>query len=363
MQCVINIKNGKYVIVFSSILIEIIIERGIIVKKQTIWIIVIVAVVLFLGVVGIFSSILFSSLVSVGQSAGSTSYFAYDDSDIVLPIDDFVGVVNIVGQIGPTSTGLFTSVEGYDHDLNMDFVDAMIYADNNKGILLYVDSPGGTVYESDELYLKLMEYKEKTNRPIWAYFASEACSGGYYISMASDRIYANRNCTTGSIGVIISTINMSGLYEKIGIEEVNIVSGGNKAMGSSGKPMTEDQIAIYQSVVDESYEQFVDIVCDGRNLDKEVVKRLADGRIYTAKQALDNKLIDNIGLYDDFVNDMTKECGFADYITYYDPQSEMTSVFGGLFAAINDLIPRSDAEIAEKIANDKNSGTLMYMAN
>lgn len=77
---------------------------------------------------------------------------------------------------------------GYNHDLYMKYIDKMIKSSSNKGIMLYVDSPGGTVYESDELYLKLEEYKEKTKRPIWAYFAQEACSGGYYISMAADTI-------------------------------------------------------------------------------------------------------------------------------------------------------------------------------
>lgn len=97
----------------------------------------------------------------------------------------------------------------------MNYIDELMDDSNNKGILLYVDSPGGTVYESEELYQKLKEYKETTKRPIWDYMAHYAASGGYMVSMASDKIYANSNTTTGSIGVIMSGYDMSGLYKSL----------------------------------------------------------------------------------------------------------------------------------------------------
>ena len=112
-----------------------------------------------------------------------------------------------------------------------------------------------------------MEYKEVTGRPIWAYFASQACSGGYYIGMAADKVYANRNCWTGSIGVIVSLMNCRDLYDKLGIKEIDITSGANKAMGSSGLDLTQEQYDILQSLVDEAYDQFVGIVSTGRGMD------------------------------------------------------------------------------------------------
>ena len=203
-------------------------------------------------------------------------------------------------------------------------------SDKNKGILLYVDSPGGAVYESDEMYLKLMEYKEKTKRPIWAYFASQACSGGYYISMAADKIYANRNCWTGSIGVTMGTIyDISGLLEKYGIKSESITSGPNKAMGSLTEPMTDQQREIWQSMVDEAYDQFVGIVADGRKLDESYVRSIADGRIYTARQAKANKLVDDVvNTYDDAVAQMQKECDLEDAEVYefcYQPDESLFS--------------------------------------
>ena len=335
-------------------------------KKQVIGIVIAAASIILTGIIGIISNVVANNMSSDVETNSQTSSFfeLFSDinEDLVLPIEDFVGVVNVVGEIGPSEQdSIWTETLEYDHDLNIKFVDAMMHAENNKGILLYVNSPGGTVYESDELYLKLMQYKSITGRPIWAYFASEACSGGYYISMAADKIYANRNCLTGSIGVIMSMLNAEGLYEKIGIEEINIASGDNKAMGSMGSEPTQEQFDILQSIVDESYEQFIDIICEGRGIDKIRVKQLADGRVYTAKQALDNNLIDKIGLYEDFKKDLEEEWNLDEYVTYYNPQEEYDDMFTSLFAAISNLVPRNEAEIGEKILNSRN-GVLMYYA-
>ena len=151
---------------------------------------------------------------------------------------------------------------------------------NNRGILLNINSPGGTVYESDEAYLALMD-------------SSLAASGGYYIACAADYIYANRNTLTGSIGVIAGeSVDATGLFEKIGIKMTTITAGRNKNMGNYNSVLTEEQRAIMQSIADEAYEQFTEIVSDSRGLSISQVKELADGRIYTAKQAKNNGLID-----------------------------------------------------------------------
>ena len=122
-----------------------------------------------------------------------------------------------------------------------------------------------------------------------------AASGGYYVSVMSDKIYANRNCWTGSIGVTLGTMyDFSGLLEKYGIKVTTITSGANKAMGSSFEEMTEEQREIFQGLVDEAYDQFVGIVADGRGMSVAQVKKIADGRIYTAKQAADLGLIDGV---------------------------------------------------------------------
>ena len=244
----------------------------------------------------------------------------------------------------------------------MNYIDQMETASNNKGILLYVDSPGGAVYESDEIYLKLMEYKEVTGRPVWAYFAGQACSGGYYISMAADKIYANRNCWTGSIGVIVSLLNCKGLYDKLGIKEIDITSGENKSMGSAGANMTKKQQEIFQGLVDEAYDQFVDIVCNGRGMDEENVREIADGRIYSAKQALRNGLVDEIGLLEDAKADFTSTEGLPDNIRFFAPDNRISGFMSSIFGAAEKLVPKSESSLVDDIINNKGKGVLMYYA-
>ena len=194
---------------------------------------------------------------------------------------------------------------GYNHNYILNSIDDMSKDDYNKGIILYLNTPGGSVYASDELYFAIKDYQEKTKRPVYSAMQSMAASGGYYISAPCDKIYANRNCFTGSIGVTMGEMyDLTGLMEKLGIKSEAITSGRNKAMGSETQPMTEEQRAIFQGLVDEAYEQFTEIVAEGRNMDINKVKELADGRIYTAKQAKENGLIDEVGTYDECVNAM-----------------------------------------------------------
>jgi protease-4 len=185
--------------------------------------------------------------------------------------------------------------ETYNQKWLLDTGESLEADANNAGILLVIDSPGGTVYEADELYLALRKYKN-SGKEVWAYFKSMAASGAYYIACSADTIYANRNTVTGSIGVIYGpTIDATGLLEKIGVKSTNFVSGKNKAMGHYDTPMTDEQRKIMQSLVDECYDQFASIVASARKKSLTETKALADGRVYTASQAKSNGLIDGIG--------------------------------------------------------------------
>lgn len=336
--------------------------------KQIISIVITGVVIIAVGITGVASNVIGSKLIK--QNKTETSSIVKDmfssvsgDSNIELPNKDFVGVINIEGKIGASSSNSLTSDSTYNHDFYLKYIEKMEKSDKNKGILLYVDSPGGAVYESDEMYLKLMEYKEKTKRPIWAYFASQACSGGYYISMAADKIYANRNCWTGSIGVIVSLTNCKKLYDKLGIKEIDITSGKNKAMGSQGLELTKEQRGILQSLVDEAYDQFVGIVADGRKMDKSAVKKIADGRIYSAKQAKEINLVDEVGSLKDEKKAFAKEAGFSEDITYYTPEKDsLSGMFSSIFGAVKDIVPKSDIDLAEDIVKNNGNGVLKYYA-
>ena len=217
----------------------------------------IVAAVLFIavGVSSVLTNTISQNMLQEAMAealAGSYGSYGYDT-----PNYDYIAIVNVVGTIQEqTATGIFEVAEGYQHTTTMEYLDQLMYDSYNKGILLYIDSPGGAVYESEELYDKLKEYKENTGNPIWTYMAHYAASGGYMVSMPSDRIFANANTTTGSIGVIMSGYDMTGLYEKLGIRYVSITSGPMK----DSSQLTDEQIAVYQGQVDEYYEKFYDFV-------------------------------------------------------------------------------------------------------
>lgn len=296
---------------------------------------------------------------SESRKVESQSTFAsiFNSEGESLPKEDYLAVIKVEGTIySEPSTNMFGESEDYNHPKTMKYVDQLIEDDNNKGIILYINTPGGAVTASDDLYLKLMKYKEKTGRKIYCYFADQACSGGYYISMAADEIYANRNCWTGSIGVIISMTNMKELYDKLGIKEIDITSGKNKAMGSAAADLTKEQRKILQAMVDEAYEQFVDIVAQGRNMEKKTVKKLADGRIYTAKQALEKKLIDGTSTYEDYLEKVKKETGD---IKVYERESISTSL-ASLFSTMKSLRGQSDAEVLRDFMKEQGNGGLMY---
>ncbi len=278
-----------------------------------------------------------------------------------IPSGDFMAVIDIYGTIQATPETAADIFSGnyiaYDHSYYMNLVNILMDEPGCKGIILDVDSPGGTVYESDEFYLKLMEYKAVTGNPIYAYFRSTACSGAYYIAMAADEIYANRNCTTGSIGVIMSTYNLSGLFEKVGIEEIAITSGENKAMGSVGSDFTDEQRAIYQAIVDESYNQFVDIICTGRNMDKATVKVYADGRIYTATQAKERNLIDEVCTSEQFYAAMNEIAPCYD-LSYSGAQN-FWSMMGLTLSQYTTT--KTDSQVTLEWINSLGSGVPMYV--
>ena len=245
---------------------------------------------------------------------------------------DYIGVVDVVGTISEDSSDI------YNHQYILNAIDAMIDDNENKGMILYLDTPGGSVFASDELYFKIKEYQKKTKRPVYASMQSMAASGGYYISAPCDKIFANRNCWTGSIGVTLGTMyDVSELLDKIGVKTNTITSGENKAMGSSVEKMSREQREIFQSLVDEAYEQFVGIVAKGRDMKTSEVKKLADGRIYTAKQALANSLIDEIGTFEEAAADMKAEYKLGECeLEYFESpvSSDWTSLLGSAADAL-----------------------------
>ncbi len=293
-------------------------------------------------------------------------YFVYNDNDGYSygGGEPYIGILHVEGTIQGDSA----TADTYQHDWLLQHIEYMKKDPSNQGIMLYVNSPGGSVYQADELYLELMEYKEKTNRPLYAYFGQQAASGGYYIAAGADKITANRNSNTGSIGVYMGPlIDVSTLLENLGISAEMITAGENKAMGSGFEPLTDQQRAIYQSYVDEAYQQFVEIVANGRNMDIETVKVLADGRMYTALQAKENGLIDEVSDFDTAKRAMLLEteleCSFIDI--KYAPQISMMDMLFSLQDTIREASASgkiSEAESVLKLREEYSNFNVQYLA-
>jgi len=180
--------------------------------------------------------------------------------------------------------------------------------------------------------------------------------------MAADKIYADRNTTTGNIGVISQEVNYQDLLKKIGVEIDYITSGDNKAMGAAGKKLTKEQRKILQDMVDESYERFVDIVDKGRkDLNKSQVKKLSDGRVYTAKQAVDNKLIDGIKTYEQAKDELNKEVGSAVEIEEKEDTNSLFDIVKNVKTSLSNNKTKKGEEqmLLEYLQNNK-SGGLRY---
>src|SRR6476469_9521344 len=170
-----------------------------------------------------------------------------------------------------------------------------------KAIVIRIDSPGGGVVPSQEIHDAVKRVRNKNNKAVIASMGSVAASGGYYIAAATDRIVANPGTLTGSIGVIMETANVEGLLQKIGVEGVIIKSGKYKDVGSPLRKMSADERGLLQAVMDDVHKQFIEAVAEGRSLELRAAQALADGRIFTGRQAKEVKLVDELGDLEDAI--------------------------------------------------------------
>jgi protease-4 len=212
-----------------------------------------------------------------------------------------------------------------------------------KAVVIRINSPGGGVTASDIMYQDLCRFRKATGKPVVACMMDVAASGGYYLAMGCDRIIAHPTTVTGSIGVIMSLYNASGLATLAGISSVPIKSGPNKDIGNPLRPMTDPERAILQGMVDCYYNQFVEVVVKGRGLPEERVRTLADGRVYTGIDAHKLGLVDQVGYLDDAI-DLAKQmaCLKDAWVVAYD---RCEGYRGSVYAAA----PKIPSEVRVKL--------------
>lgn len=191
-----------------------------------------------------------------------------------------------------------------------------------RALVVRINSPGGTVTASDIIFRELSDFKRARGVPVIASMMDVAASGGYYVALAADTIVAHPTTVTGSIGVIMLSLNVEGLMQKIGLSTATIKSGERKDMGSPFRPLTPEERAIFQSVIDDLFRQFVAKVVERRHIPLATATALADGRVYTAEQALAHKLVDQIGYVPDALQAARRAAGVdeARVIVYKRPR-------------------------------------------
>jgi protease IV len=211
-------------------------------------------------------------------------------------VSDKIALVDVSGLLtNGRSEGLFGSREN-PVALFAEKLDEAQKDPQVRALVLRINSPGGGVTASDLMYRRLMEFKKERKIPVIAVIEDVGASGAYYLAMGADVIIVSPTSITGSIGVIVQTFSLAGTLDKLGIAAKAITSGPMKDMGSPFKPFDAADQKILQTLVDEFYARFLDIVATGRpKLSKDVIRKLADGRIYTGEQAIANGLADQAG--------------------------------------------------------------------
>jgi len=214
------------------------------------------------------------------------------------------------------------------------FREALLKAEADSdiaGVIVRINSPGGTAAASDTIYHEIMTFKQRKKIPVNAYIMELCASGGYYVASASDRIIASPTAITGSIGVIAMRFNIEGLLSKVGVSEETYKSGPKKDFWSPFRPSTEEEKKMLQDIIDKLYDRFVEVVYANRQklLTEVEVRTLADGRILTAGGALEARLIDQVSYLDETIEAMKKALNIeqARVITYVRPQTFKSNIY------------------------------------
>jgi protease-4 len=255
------------------------------------------------GILWVFLAFVLGFMLPVGScvgagvvTMGALTLLAQDGALPAASLGDAVAIIRLDGVITSDTSESFTARTVTPEDVGVLLGRAESDRDV-KAVVVYVSSPGGSVVASDRIYHMLLDFE----KPVVIWMGETAASGGYYIACGGDYIFAHPDTLTGSIGVISQFINAEELLDKIGVEAVVITSGARKDMGSLFRDMTEQERELWGAIIDEIHDSFVGIVAEARDLPLAEVRRLADGRVYTGRQALEEGLVDETGVLADAI--------------------------------------------------------------
>jgi protease-4 len=245
-------------------------------------------------------------------------------------VSEKIAIIDIEGILENAERGGFFDEGENPVAITVEKLDAAARMSSVKAVILRINSPGGMVTASDILYQEVRRFREKTGKPVIAMLMDVAASGGYYVACGADEIIAQRTTVTGSIGVIMQMFSLEGALKKIGVKTDAITSGAMKDAGSPLREMTPEEREIFSGIIDDLYKRFLEVVRAGRpNLTEDKLVSIADGRIYTAEQALENGLIDRIGTLWDAIEAAKAKAGLkrANTVVFRRPLSWRPNVY------------------------------------
>jgi protease IV len=297
------------------------------------WVALVAALILFLGMV--------YAVARFGGAGIVRGPGPYDEVLLQGEGLDKIAVIDVEGQIvengDPTTQAVAEELVAQLRQARLDqFV---------RAVILRVNSPGGSVVASAEIYNQVLDLK-RAGKPVVASFGEVAASGGYYISAGASRIVSDPSTFTGSIGVILILVNLEEAAGNLGIEPIVVKSGRLKDIGSPFRDLTEEERGIFQALIDESYERFVDVVSEGRHLPESEVRELATGQPYSGQQALDAGLVDSLGGFDRAVEVAERLAGIDNAsVVEYQPRITLQEILGGGFPGFDSAL----SEIEDRV--------------
>jgi len=246
-----------------------------------------------------------------------------------------VSLIKLEGEIGGSS---LTSSSITPEEVRVLLEDAK--SSSSRGLIIRIDSPGGSVEPTEEIYDLIQRFKEETGKKVYISMGNTAASGGYYIACAGDKIFAMPSTITGSIGVIIQLIDYQELLNKIGIKEKIIKSGTFKDMGSPTRALTGEEESMLKNIIEEEYQMFLSVVSKSRKIESDKLKEVAQGQIYIGSQAKSIGLIDEIGGLEQTINSLAKDVGITGkpVVIEHKIPTSIFSIFSSIFSSNVNLI-------------------------
>lgn len=273
---------------------------------------------------------------------------------------DRIAVLSLNGVIQDTGAGTLFGAVGYNHQMFMSQLNDVLDDPTVKGVVLSVDTPGGGVLESSDIYDAIRSIQMEKEIPIYVSMGGMAASGGYYVSAPAEKIFVHPETITGSIGVIMESVNYAKLADKVGIDFNTIKTGPYKDMMSSSREMTKEERNMLQEMINDSYDRFVDIIAEGRHMTTAQVKKVADGRVMNGRQAIEAGLADDFGKIGDVIDALKADHELGDATVFeYLPMDSFSSLFG---VKVGSLFGRDmESELIAKILTDHNAPRMMYL--